>query len=106
MREGAHVLLVEDQATDGASKLVFANAIREGGGTVSDVFCVFFYGIFAHSPKLFADAGLKLHHLATWKDVLAALRRRKAYPESALAEVEKFLADPEGWSLAHGGVAA
>jgi orotate phosphoribosyltransferase len=106
MREGAHVLLVEDQATDGASKLVFADAIRAAGGTVSDVFCVFFYGIFPRSTALLGGAGLSLHQLATWKDVLAALRRRKAYSAAELDEVEKFLADPEGWSLAHGGVAA
>ena len=44
--EGSQVLLVEDLATDGASKVTFVNALREAGAVVSDAFVVFFYGVF------------------------------------------------------------
>ena len=104
MPEGSRVLLVEDLATDGASKVSFANALRDGGAVVTDVFSVFFYGIFKESPQIFADAGLKLHALATWQDVLAAARRRALFDATTLAEVEKFLAAPADWSRDHGGV--
>jgi orotate phosphoribosyltransferase len=103
MPEGSRVLLVEDLATDGASKVAFARALRDGGGVVKDVFSVFFYGIYRESPQIFAEAGLKLHALATWKDVLAAARRRRLFPEAVFAEVEKFLEAPAEWSRDHGG---
>jgi orotate phosphoribosyltransferase len=103
MPEGSRVLLVEDLATDGASKVAFAKALRDGGGIVTDVFSVFFYGIFAESPKIFADAGLKLHYLTTWADVLAEVRARKAMPDGDIAEIERFLKAPAEWSRDHGG---
>lgn len=98
MPEGARVLLVEDLATDGGSKVAFANAIRDGGGTVSDVFSVFFYGIYPRASKILSDAGLSLHSLTTWKDVLAEARRSSPFAPAALDEVERFLNDPEGWA--------
>jgi orotate phosphoribosyltransferase len=103
--EGARVLLVEDLATDGASKVSFAEALREAGAEVSDVFSVFFYGIYPESAKILGDAGLALHALCTWRDVLAEARRRASFAPEVLAEVESFLADPAGWSAAHGGAA-
>ena len=103
MQDGAKVLLVEDLATDGASKVAFAKALRDGGATVSDVFSVFFYGIYRESPQIFADANLKLHALATWKDVLAAARARHMFPAAVFTEVEKFLDAPAEWSRDHGG---
>ncbi len=103
MHEGARVLLVEDLATDGASKVAFANALRDGGGVCTDVFSVFFYNIYKESPKIFSDAGLTLHYLTTWKDVLAVARTRKLFPEATFTEVEKFLNAPAEWSRDHGG---
>lgn len=103
--EGARVLLVEDLATDGASKVSFAEALREAGAEISDVFSVFFYGIYPESARILGDAGLALHALCTWRDVLAEARRREAFAPEVLGEVEKFLADPAGWSAAHGGAA-
>ncbi|HCS24102.1 MAG TPA: orotate phosphoribosyltransferase [Alphaproteobacteria bacterium] len=101
--EGARVLLVEDLATDGASKVSFADALREAGAVVTDVFSVFFYGIYPESAKILGDAGLSLHALCTWRDVLAEARRRGSFKPEVLAEVEKFLAAPAAWSAAHGG---
>lgn len=103
MKDGARVLLVEDLATDGASKVAFANALRDGGGVVSDVFSVFFYGIYRESPQIFADAKLTLHYLATWRDVLEEAKARDLFPAATFAEVEKFLSAPAEWSRDHGG---
>lgn len=101
--EGARVLLVEDLATDGASKVSFADALREAGAEVTDVFSVFFYGIYPESAKIMDDAGLSLHALCTWRDVLAEARRRASFAPEVLSEVEQFLAAPAAWSAAHGG---
>lgn len=106
LREGDRVLLVEDLATDGASKLSFASALREAGAIVDRAFVVFFYGIFPGALATLAEAGLNLTFLATWWDVLRAAEAAQAFPAPVLAEVRAFLEDPIAWSAAHGGRAA
>lgn len=103
MKEGARVLLVEDLSTDGASKAAFANALRDGGGVITDAFSVFFYDIYKESAHILGAAGLKLHFLATWKDVLEAARHRNLFPAATFNEIEKFLSAPAEWSRDHGG---
>jgi orotate phosphoribosyltransferase len=101
--EGARVLLVEDLATDGGSKLVFCNALRGAGAEVAHAFVVFFYGVFPGALKTLEEAGLTLHFLANWWDVLEEAEQQRAFPPSAIEGVRAFLHDPVGWSAAHGG---
>ncbi len=103
MPEGSRVLLVEDLTTDGASKVHFAKALRDAGGVIEDVFSVFYYGIMPDAQRQLSDAGLTLHHLCTWHDLLAAAKRRKFWPEATLVEIEAFLTNPASWSAANGG---
>lgn len=104
LREGARVLLVEDLATDGGSKLRFAEAVRAAGGECAHTSVVFYYGIFPQSLGVLEEHGLTLHYLATWRDVLAEARAGARFDEATLAEVEAFLDDPLDWSAANGGV--
>lgn len=103
MPEGAKVILVEDLATDGGSKVNFVNALREAGATVEDIFVVFFYGAFPGAEETFANMGVKLHYLATWQDVLAEATRGGDFPQESLDGVRDFLDDPIKWSADHGG---
>jgi len=101
--EHQRVLLVEDLTTDGGSKLGFAKAIRDAGATVDHTLVVFYYDIFKQAPEVLQNAGLSLHYLATWWDVLAESRRAGHFDEATLSKVETFLHDPLAWSEAHGG---
>jgi len=102
-KEGARVLLVEDLASDGGSKVNFVNALRTAGATVTDCFVVFFYAAFPGGLKSLDEIGVKLHSLSTWKEVLDVAEQDGRLPGADIAEVRKFLADPVSWSLAHGG---
>jgi orotate phosphoribosyltransferase len=102
--EGSRVLLVEDLTTDGGSKLKFAEAIGKAGATVSDTFAVFYYDIFPDTPARLEAAGMRLHFLATWWDVLKVCKDEKRFDAGTLTEVEKFLNGPVAWSAAHGGI--
>jgi orotate phosphoribosyltransferase len=51
------------------------------------------------------DIGVRLHALATWRDVLPVARANGTFSKSTLEEVENFMRDPRAWSLAHGGTA-
>lgn len=103
IRDDQRVLLVEDLTTDGGSKLSFAEAIREAGAQVDHTLVVFYYDIFKQTPQNLDKAGLQLHYLATWWDVLAESRLRGHFDEQTHKQVEAFLNDPLGWSEAHGG---
>lgn len=103
IRDGQEVLLVEDLTTDGGSKLSFADAIREAGAQVGHTFVVFYYDIFKDTPDKLDKAGLQLHYLATWWDVLAESRRAGHFDDATHDQVEAFLNDPVGWSAANGG---
>ncbi len=102
MPEGARVLLVEDLTTDGGSKLKFVDAIRTAGATCGHTAVVFYYGIFEDTLDKLAEHGLTLHWLCTWADVIAEARRAGDFDEATLADVERFLADPEGWRAERG----
>ena len=103
--EGQRVLLVEDMTTDGRSKVNFCNALRAAGCKVEHCFVLFFYDIFPDGRKILGDLGIKLHALTTWWDILAVAKASGKFDAKMLAEVEKFMRDPGGWSKAHGGAA-
>jgi orotate phosphoribosyltransferase len=102
MTEGQRVLLVEDLATDGGSKLSFVQAIRDTGALCGHAAVIFFYGIFPETERRLADSGLTLHHLCTWRDVLAEARAGAAFDSATLADVARFLDDPRAWQAARG----
>ncbi|GAB6053999.1 orotate phosphoribosyltransferase [Magnetospira thiophila] len=101
--EGQRVLLVEDLATDGGSKINFVNALRSAGATVTDTFVVFFYSVFPGALKTLDEAGVRLHYLANWRDVLQVAEAGNYFSQESIAGVKAFLEDPIQWSAAHGG---
>ena len=103
IREGQRVLLVEDLATDGGSKLRFAEAIRKAGATCQHTSVLFYYDIFEGGLEALAKNDLKMHYLATWWNVLAVAREDKAFDGRTLAAVEAFLHSPLEWSAENGG---
>ncbi|MGO8656761.1 orotate phosphoribosyltransferase, partial [Rhizobium ruizarguesonis] len=52
----------------------------------------------------FADGKVRLHHIATWRNVLAVARVQKLFDDKTLSEVEAFLDAPLAWSGKNGGV--
>ncbi|MBY5388902.1 orotate phosphoribosyltransferase [Rhizobium johnstonii] len=102
MPEGSRVLVIEDLTTAGGSMFKFIDAIRAAGGIVDHGIALFFYGIFGE--QRFADGKVRLHHIATWRNVLAVAREQKLFDDKTLSEVEAFLDAPLAWSGKNGGV--
>jgi orotate phosphoribosyltransferase len=100
--EGLKVLLVDDLTTDGTSKLGFARGLRAAGAIVEHVLTIFYHDAFPGAAERLAQAGLTLHPLATWSDVLRA-SAAGALASQDRAEIERFLGDPVAWSTRHGG---
>ena len=103
LAEGDRVLLVEDLATDGGSKLTFVNALRDAGAVCHHTFVVFFYGAFPGALDSLKEADVQLHYLCTWRDVLARAEARESFSPDAIEGVKAFLDDPIGWSAERGG---
>ena len=97
-KDDARILLVEDLASEGTSKLNFVKAIREAGGTIGHTFVVFHYGIFPQSLESLAAEQVKLHALATWWDVLRVAEGLGYFTPAQFAAVKSFLDNPDGWT--------
>jgi orotate phosphoribosyltransferase len=103
--DGLRVLLMDDLTTDGGSKLNFVRGLRAAGADVGHVLTIFYHDVFPGAGARLQEAGLTLHALAGWGDVLRAEASRQLSPEDR-AEIERFLADPVAWSTRHGGRAS
>ncbi len=101
--DGARVILVEDLASDGASKVTFCNALRDAGAVVDHAFVVFFYGVFPGALKTMSDSGVHLSYLCNWWDVLEVAEQTGDFDRKVIEEVRSFLHDPVQWSQLHGG---
>ncbi|AYG65100.1 MULTISPECIES: orotate phosphoribosyltransferase [unclassified Rhizobium] len=104
MRDGARVLVIEDLTTAGGSMFTFIDAIRAAGGIVDHGMALFYYGIFPEAEERFANGKVRLHHIATWRDVLAVAKEQKLFDDKTLEEVEAFLNAPLAWSGRNGGI--
>lgn len=104
MPEGARVLVIEDLTTAGGSMFTFIDAIRAAGGIVDHGIALFYYGIYPEAEQRFANGNVQLHHISTWRDVLAVAREQKLFDDKTLSEVESFLNAPLEWSGRNGGV--
>ncbi|MFN4091143.1 MAG: orotate phosphoribosyltransferase [Alphaproteobacteria bacterium] len=102
LREGQRVLLVEDLASEGGSKIAFCNALRQAGAAVNHTLVVFHYGIFPESIARLREIDVRLHGLATWADAIDTAEVRGYFPPPVAAEVRRFLDDPRGWAADRG----
>ena len=100
MAEGARVLLVEDLASEGTSKLNFIQAIKKAGGKIGHTFVIFHYGIFPQSVTSLEAEGVKLHALATWWDVLGVAHGLGYFTPEQYAALKSFLEHPDSWQPA------
>ena len=96
--DGKSVILVEDLQTDGGSKKLFIDVLREACAKVEHSFVVFHYCIFDQSVQNMKDLGVTLHELTNWWAVLDVARENKYFDEETLESVEFFLNNPDKWA--------
>ncbi|MHA1539313.1 MAG: orotate phosphoribosyltransferase [Alphaproteobacteria bacterium] len=98
MPVGKNVLLIEDMATDGGSKMLFVDALREAGAETQHCAVLFHYGIFPKGLKELQDNGISLHALTTWWDIFAFAEESKRFDPATLAKLKGFLDAPDAWN--------
>ena len=92
-------ILVEDLATDGGSKVIFVEAMRERKLIVSDIFVIFYYDIFNFKNSVLSNLNVKIHSLCTWKDIISVIERKELFKSADIKNLKEFLSNPDGWRL-------
>ena len=96
-KKNQKVILIEDLATDGGSKVVFLEALKKSGLDISDIFVIFYYDIFDIKKTISESLNIKMHSLCTWRNVIELIRNKKLYSDIQILNLENFLEDPEKW---------
>ena len=91
------VLIVEDLISTGGSSIAAAEAVRkECGGVVTDVLAIVSWEL-AESAKRFADAGIRLHTLTDFTNIIGFAFERKDFTKKDFARISEFKLDPRKW---------
>jgi orotate phosphoribosyltransferase len=85
-------VLIEDMATDGASKVKFVAKLQAAGFKVDKCLVPFYYDIFP--PTKLEQAGIKLDYLCTWHDILHVATADKLVSAEQLEILKNFMANP------------
>ncbi len=93
---GKRVLLVEDVVTTGGSSLSGVEALRSEGAVVEDCLAILRYD-FANAKGRFAEAGVRLHTMTTFEDLLLCAAETNRLDAEDVATLQEWLADPQGW---------
>ena len=94
---GRHVLLIEDLVTTGSSSLAAVDALRAEGATVTDCVAIVSYR-FPEAMDQFQQAGVHLHTLTSFGEVLDLACSRGAVSAEQAQSVTAWLHDPHGWA--------
>ena len=91
------VILIEDLATDGGSKIIFFEAIKKANLHISDIFVIFYYDIFDYKKSPLGSLDVKIHSLCTWKNIIEVIKQKRLYSNKDINHLENFLYNPEDW---------
>ena len=94
--QGRRVVLVEDLVTTGMSSLAAIEMLRAEGAVATDCLAIISYG-FPEAEAKFAEAGVTLHALTTFAEVLDAAKARGQISDPDAQEVRTWLKDPRAW---------
>lgn len=94
---GRSVVLIEDQITTGSSSMSGVMALRDAGAAVEHLIAITSYG-FPEADAAFEHAGVKLHVMVGFNELLPAVRASGRLSETQQASLDAWLADPVGWT--------
>lgn len=97
LNEGDSVLLIEDLVSTGMSSLAAVHALEDAGASVPAVLAIFSYGI-PVSRAAFRDAGMPLHTLTTFQQLLDAAEHRGDLNDAEIDSLRTWHRDPQAWS--------
>jgi len=94
---GHRVVLIEDLISTGGSSIKCVDALRQEGAQVLEVLALFSYGL-PRGEAAFQAAGVPLHVLATFGDLIARAEAQGVLSAEDLASLAEWRADTAAWS--------
>lgn len=94
---GKHVVLIEDLVTTGGSSLSGVQALRDEGAIVTNCLAIISYDL-PEAQQSFAAAGVHLHTLTTFAEVLPLAIERGLLDETGASLVRDWMLEPRGWA--------
>ncbi len=97
LKEGQHVVIIEDLFSTGGSAASTAEALRtEGKAIVTDAVAIFSYELAASHEKAM-ESKLQFHPLSTLSTLLQVALDQDRIIEEEAEEIERFAKDPAAW---------
>lgn len=97
LKEGQHVVVIEDLISTGGSSVLTADALRsESKAVVTDVVSIFSYGLSAAHEKAL-EAKLHFHPLTDISTLLQVALDQDRIMEQEMELVQEFIKDPQHW---------
>jgi orotate phosphoribosyltransferase len=90
------VVIMEDLVSTGGSSLKAAEALKASGFKVLGMVAIFTYG-FELAAENFRNAGIPLHTLSSYADMLVAAQNKGMVSEKDLMQLKSWRVDPENW---------
>ena len=97
LRSGSKVVVVEDLVSTGKSSLKAVEALRNAGCEVVGMVALFTYG-FPEAEANFEDAGVELHTLSDYNNMLEAALATRFITESDIETLRRWRVDPANWT--------
>jgi len=95
---GLKVVVVEDLISTGGSSLKAVDALKAGGVEVLGMVAIFTYG-FGLADENFKKAGVQLHTLSNYEELLKEAEKQNKIPSSALQSLGEWRKDPASWKV-------
>lgn len=96
LEEGQTVVVIEDLISTGKSSLNAVKALKEAGANVKGMFAIFTYG-FDTSVKSFQEAGIELHTLSDYENLIETAQRTNYINADEAGILRKWREDPANW---------
>ncbi|MBI2138910.1 orotate phosphoribosyltransferase [Candidatus Woesearchaeota archaeon] len=96
LEKGQVAVLVDDMITDGRSKFVFVEGLKNEGAAVKDVIVILDRE--QGGKAMLADEGLELHSLITLKELLDYMHKKGKVDEENFKLTLEYLDNPERWN--------
>ena len=90
------VVIMEDLISTGGSSLKAAEALKDAGFKILGMVAIFTYG-FELAQKNFDQAGIELHTLSNYGDMLVAAKKKGMVSEKDMLQLKSWRVDPENW---------
>lgn len=92
----SHVVVIEDLISTGNSSLNAVKALQEEGAYVQGMIAVFTYG-FHQAEQNFKDAGISLHTLSDYENLITVASEKGLITEDQLSTLKEWRLQPETW---------